>query len=88
MTGVRMEPCGLIGSSSLFGLTPSFLGNALKLLCFMLLSRQDQLVNPDFNHQWNGGHRTRFCRWAAERIHHLHSFRFLTEDGGEYQNRM
>ena len=50
----------------------------------MLLSRQDQLVNPGCNHQWNGGHRTRFWRWTAESIHHLHSFRFLTEEGGEY----
>ena len=54
----------------------------------MLLSRQDQLANPNCNHQWHGGHQTRFCRRAAESIHHLHSFRFLTKKGGEYQNRM
>ena len=54
----------------------------------MLLTRQYQLVNPDCNHQWNGGHRNRFCRRAAESIHQLHSFRVLTDEEGEYQNRM
>ena len=56
------RPMALWGNLPYLGWCLPSIGNALKLVCFMLLSRQDQLVNPDCNHKWNGGHRTRFCR--------------------------